>query len=79
MRPFWTAALLSTCGAAILLIVRKKDRLTTVRRGAAQGDAAAQFNLGLMFEHGHGVPRDCVEAARWYRKAAAQGLSLIHI
>lgn len=40
---------------------------------AEQGNAAAQFNLGLMYEKGDGVPRDEQEAARWYYKAALQG------
>ena len=30
---------------------------------AEQGDASAQFNLGLMYINGHGVPQDYVEAA----------------
>ena len=40
---------------------------------AAQGDAPAQFNLGLMYDNGQGVPQDYTEAAKWYRRAAAQG------
>ena len=40
---------------------------------AEQGDAAAQFNLGLMYKDGLGVAQDYAEAVRWYRKAAEQG------
>ena len=40
---------------------------------AEWGDSAAQFNLGLMYEDGEGVPQDYKEAASWYRKAAEQG------
>ncbi|HXC67540.1 MAG TPA: SEL1-like repeat protein, partial [Nitrospiraceae bacterium] len=40
---------------------------------AAQGDAAAQFNVGLMYRHGQGVTQDFQEALKWYRKAAEQG------
>ncbi len=40
---------------------------------AAKGDANAQFNLGVMYDHGHGVPQDYVEADNWYRLAAEQG------
>ncbi len=40
---------------------------------AKQGDAAAQFNLGLMYETGQGVPQNYVQAVRWYRTAADQG------
>ena len=40
---------------------------------AEQGDAQAQFNLGLMYDKGQGVKQDDVEAVKWYRKAAEQG------
>ncbi len=31
---------------------------------AEQGNASAQFNLGVMYGKGHGVPQDYAEAAR---------------
>lgn len=40
---------------------------------AVQGDAEAQFNLGVMYFDGKGVPQDYAEAAKWYRLAATQG------
>jgi len=40
---------------------------------AQQGDAKAQWVLGLMYEQGEGVPQDFKEAVRWYRLAADQG------
>ena len=40
---------------------------------AEQGDATAQFNLGVMYNFGQGVPQDYQEAVRWYRLAAEQG------
>jgi TPR repeat protein len=40
---------------------------------AEQGDADAQFVLGVMYDNGEGVPQDYVEAAKWYRRAAEQG------
>ena len=39
---------------------------------AEQGDAGAQFNLGVMYMNGYGVPQDYAEAVRWYRLAAEQ-------
>ena len=42
---------------------------------AEQGNAAAQYNLGAMYENGQGVPRDNAEAEKWYRLAAGQGLA----
>ena len=40
---------------------------------AEQGDADAQFNLGLMHVNGQGVPVDYSEGLKWYRLAAEQG------
>ncbi|MGH6896894.1 MAG: trypsin-like peptidase domain-containing protein [Geminicoccaceae bacterium] len=40
---------------------------------AEAGNAIAQFNLGLMYDLGEGVPQDSAEAARWYHRAARQG------
>jgi uncharacterized protein len=40
---------------------------------ANQGDDVAQFDLGLLYNKGWGVPRDYVQAVRWYRRAADQG------
>ena len=43
------------------------------RLAADQGNASAQFNLGVMYDTGAGVPQDYAEAGRWYRLAADQG------
>ena len=40
---------------------------------AEQGDAKAQFNLGVMYGDGLGVKQDYFEEVNWYRKAAEQG------
>jgi TPR repeat protein len=40
---------------------------------AADGNAAAEFNLGLLYYDGHGVPQDFSEATRWFERAAEQG------
>jgi len=44
-------------------------------QSAEKGDAEAQFTLGVMYRKGDGVPKDPVQAAAWYRKAAVQGLA----
>ena len=41
---------------------------------AEQGNARAQYDLGFMHEKGQGVPKDDVEAVKWFRKAAEQGI-----
>jgi len=40
---------------------------------ASQGDAAAQFNLALMYHRGLGVASDEQKAVQWYQKSAANG------
>ena len=40
---------------------------------ANQGNAQAQYNLGVMYNNGQGVPKDEAQAVAWYRKAAEQG------
>ena len=50
-----------------------KEATKLYRQAADQGDAGAQSNLGLCYEHGKGVPADMKEATKLYRQAAAQG------
>ncbi|MGO9021708.1 MAG: tetratricopeptide repeat protein [Syntrophobacteraceae bacterium] len=40
---------------------------------AERGEAPAQFYLGVMYENGQGVPKDYVQAHKWFELAAAQG------
>lgn len=40
---------------------------------AEQGDATAQFRLGLCYYYGQGVEQLYAAAVKWYRKAAGQG------
>jgi len=50
--------------------------LRLIRPLANDGDASAQFNLGLMYTTGQGVQQDNAAAALWFRKAAEQGYAL---
>ena len=43
------------------------------RLAAEQGDAEAQYKLGVIYSEGKGVPQDAGEAVRWYWLAADQG------
>ncbi len=59
-----------------LTAYKRGDYATALREWrplAAQGNAAAQNNLGFMYDNGHGVTQDYVQAVKLYRKAAAQG------
>ncbi len=45
---------------------------------AEQGNIEAQFNLGLLYDQGRGLPKDKTAALRWYRRAAVQGDMFAH-
>ena len=49
------------------------SELSELIEGAEQGDAEAQFNLGIRYDYGRGVEQDHAQAAQWYAKAAEQG------
>jgi len=53
----------------------KSDNAQTFnfRQVAAQGDNAAQFQMGVMYTLGQGVKQDHKKAIKWYRDAAMQG------
>ena len=42
---------------------------------AEEGDARAQYYLGIMYANGEGVPENDRQAAYWFRKSARQGNS----
>ena len=39
------------------------------------GNASAQYNLGIMYRNGQGVPQNYTQALQWYLKAADQGIA----
>jgi TPR repeat protein len=54
---------------------QKGDYTTAVKEWrplAEEGDPIAQFNLGLLYLDGHGVPQSDAEAVNWFRRAAEQ-------
>lgn len=54
----------------------REDYATALREWqplAEQGDALAQYHVGMLYHKGRGVPQDDVQARKWYTKAAAQG------
>lgn len=54
----------------------REDYATALREWkplAEQGDALAQYHVGMLYHKGRGVPQDDVQARKWYAKAAAQG------
>jgi TPR repeat protein len=56
--------------------IKRRDYATAVRLNrplAEQGDANAQYNLGVFYDNGLGVPQDKVRAYMWFNLSAAQG------
>jgi hypothetical protein len=56
--------------------IKRRDYATAlrlVRPLAEQGDANAQYNLGVFYDNGLGVPQDKVHAYMWLNLSAAQG------
>ena len=56
--------------------IKRRDYATAlrlVRPLAEQGDANAQYNLGVFYDNGLGVPQDKVRAYMWLNLSAAQG------
>ena len=49
--------------------------IDALRARAEQGHADAQYNLGVRYRTGQGVPQHYAEAVRWYRLAADQGVA----
>jgi TPR repeat protein len=48
-----------------------QPHLRSLNKPAAQGDAKAQLNLGIMYAKGRGVAHDDVQAYTWFDLAAA--------
>ena len=49
-----------------------EQQIEEIKRKANAGDAEAQYNLGVAYQNGQGVPKNHIEAAKWFRKAAEQ-------
>ncbi|ENX1617529.1 tetratricopeptide repeat protein [Neisseria gonorrhoeae] len=69
----WLAAALIALGLNQAVWAESVSDFRENLQAAAQGNAAAQFNLGVMYENGQGVRQDYVQAVQWYRKASEQG------
>ena len=63
--------LLAFSNAQVLAV--DADTVVAVEKAAAQGNAEAQYLLGVMYEKGRGVQQDYAKARKWWGKAAAQG------
>ena len=57
----------------LLLSCAEETELERTKRLANDGYADAQYNLGVMYDEGEGVPQDYKEAIKWYQMSADQG------
>jgi TPR repeat protein len=57
-------------GTAVVLTSCRTDDTRTL---AEAGDPAAQYELGVMYQNGEGVPQNYSKAVKWFRMAAEQG------
>ena len=71
--PALTSAAPTSQGPATSAVT-PTDFAATIK-AAESGDADAQFDLGLMYNNGQGVPKDYAEAVKWFRLAADQGFA----
>jgi TPR repeat protein len=74
MKPL--VAAVAVLVALVVGVQAQTPEMDALRVQAEQGLARAQYNLGVMYETGEGVPEDDVEAVRWWRMAAEQGDAL---
>lgn len=44
---------------------------------AEQGDATAQYTLGVYYAYGRGITQDRRKAVEWFQRAADQGLAQV--
>ena len=61
--------------AAASLSAQTNQIIQELKTNAEKGDAKAQYNLGICYHEGQDVPKDYVEAVKWFRKAAEQGFA----
>ena len=69
MRKYFTF-LLVLC---FIVSYAQQDDIKTLTTKAEQGDAIAQYNLGVIYSNGKGVKKSYKKAAFWLIKAAEQG------
>lgn len=66
----FSRGLARTLGAAAVIAClaagsAQADNVADTRALAEQGNAKAQYNLGVMYANGRGVPQDDAKAAKW--------------
>ena len=63
-------------GQVVAIEPGSEEYIKKLHEWAYKGYAPTQYDLGVCYEKGEGVPQDIKKAMRWYRKAAQQGEEL---
>ena len=61
------------CAVFALSVSNIPSEIEQTTKLANEGNAEAQFNLGILYAKGRGVPQDYKQAHIWLQKAADQG------
>ena len=69
----WLAAALIALGLNQAVWADNMPDFQKTLQAAKQGNVDAQYNLGVMYAIGQGVPQDDAQAVQWYRQTAEQG------
>ena len=69
IKTFHPYSIIVSVTALVLTSCRTDDTRTL----AEAGDPAAQYELGVMYKNGEGVPQNYSKAVKWFRMAAEQG------
>ena len=57
----------------VVLPALAQDETSVLRTKAEQGQAYAQYHLGVSYANGEGVPKDLVQAHMWLNLSGAKG------
>lgn len=72
MRPLYSMTLLfALCFNSLCMA----DEFSVLTAKAKAGEIESQFNLGMMYYAGTGVPQDYQQAKVWFQKASEQGFA----
>jgi TPR repeat protein len=74
IRALFLAAFFSAIGP-VGVTAQSAANIAKWRKAAEQGVAYAQYNLGVMYTSGQGVPKDAKLAVQSFRRAAEQGFA----
>ena len=60
-------------GVQLFIPDNNRANLEDLKAKASHGDTVAECTIGVMYQQGHGVPQDYVQAAKWFQRAAKHG------